>query len=153
MSVWPSMAWSERRSAPRSRRWLANEWRGTGGVRKRSTPAVTAWPRTNRPEAHAREAAPPQAQEEPGRAAPPGEPRPHFVQITHRPVPCHASEGHEAFLPSLAEAGQQADLEVDVARLEPGQLGDPQPGGVEGLEDRPVPDPERLRHVRRADRK
>src|SRR3989338_9115598 len=44
MSAWPSIAWTERRTAPPSRRGLAKERRSTGGVRRRRTPAAGAAP-------------------------------------------------------------------------------------------------------------
>src|SRR5439155_650364 len=46
MSAWPSMACTERRSAPPSSRWLAKECRNTCGDTRRVTPAVRAAQRT-----------------------------------------------------------------------------------------------------------
>src|SRR6266550_4298394 len=45
MSAWPSIAWTERRSAPPSSRWLANEWRSMWGETRPRTPARPAWAR------------------------------------------------------------------------------------------------------------
>ena len=48
--------------------------------------------------------------------------------------------GHHALLPSLAQGDEVARIEVDVGHAQADQLGDPQPGRVQGLDHREVAD-------------
>ena len=52
---------------------------------------------------------------------------------------CGAAERHHALLAPLAEHSDQTVVEVDVAQVETDELADPQPAGVEHLEDGSIP--------------
>ena len=123
-----------RRSAPASSRCVANECRSACGWRL-STPARRPARSTSRRTVRSEYPRPPGVEEqrplEPRRR---GEPRAHGL---------HRRRAHRdpAVLPSLAPSDPDEVLvEVEVGPVERAQLAHPQPGAVQDLEDRAIPD-------------
>ena len=69
--------------------------------------------------------------------------RPRAVQPVAQALDRHPAQRHETLLAPLPEAAQHAAVEIDVARADRHQLGDPEPGGIQHLEHRGVAPPER----------
>ena len=57
---------------------------------------------------------------------------------------CGPTEGDGALLVSLAQHSQQPPARIDVVDVEAAQLTDPDAGGVEHLDDQPVPQGQRI---------
>src|SRR6266545_2152850 len=82
-----------------------------------------------------REAAAAVIQEERVAAAWSGEARPRVVAVAPQRLGRGPPEGDDPLLPPLAEDAHEPLLEIDVARREPRQLGDPKTARVEQLEE------------------
>ena len=66
--------------------------------------------------------------------------------VAIQPVHRFLSHGHQSLLVALADHPHQPLAQADMLGGEPHQLGDPQPGGVEQLEHRLVPQLQRVVH-------
>src|ERR1019366_7508197 len=134
MSLWPSMSWMERKSAPRSSRWVANECRikwGVSGVAKPARGAVSA---QNLPETHAGQTAPTPVQEKPG-----GVEFPHQRRAAPAKIGLHGAHRGlthrgQALLVSLPQAANQTQAEIEIAGAHVNKFGNAHPGSVEHLE-------------------
>ena len=72
--------------------------------------------------------------------------------ITHEPSRSFFAERDEPLLRALPEDAHHAHVEAHLARLQPHELRDPQPGRVEELEHRAVAQAERCGDVRRIEK-
>ena len=141
MSAWPSSCCTERRSAPRSSRWLAKAWRRTWGeTRSASRPAAMAsslsswasrwrvrWPsalreaKSHRGRDHRRDVV---------------VLLPADVEIAVERGARRRREGDDALAPALALDGQHAPVAGEHRARQRHQLGHAQAGGVERLDQR-----------------
>ncbi len=144
-----------RRSAPPSSRCVANAWRSRCGcgARRRSVLVSRRRPRTERNSASFAPAA------KGGRAGFAGgasslarQRRTALAEVARHPERRLLAERDDALLAALAVAHvDELLLEVDVGEVEPDRLGAAQPGGVDELDERPVPQVDRLVAVERGE--
>ena len=74
----------------------------------------------------------------------PGERQPgrtHDLEVARQPVEGDLADRHEPLAVALADDPDEPAVEREVLAVQPERLADPQPGGVEQLEQRPVADP------------
>ena len=140
MSTWPSMACTERRSAPRSSRWLANEWRRVCGETAAPDPRPPRGTPDQPPERLPRQAAARTVEEERCALAP-HEPRAHGARVAPHPLERLRARRDEALAIPLPGDDDVARREVHVLDPEAERLGGPEPAGVEQLEQRPIAQP------------
>ncbi len=137
-SAWPSISCTERRSAPPSSRWVANEWRRRcGWTRSGSSPALPASRRRMR-KAPARVSAPPWALRKSSGRWRLSRIRPAAGEVAAQRLDGLAPDRDDALLGALAEAADEPLLEIDAGALEPDRLAHAQARAVEQLDERPV---------------
>ena len=73
-----------------------------------------------------------------------------LVEVARQPLPRLAAHRHDALLVALAPDPDKARVEPELANLERHQLGNPNAGGVERLQHRPVAQPVPVRHIGRS---
>ena len=137
-SAWPSISWTERRSAPPSSRWVANEWRSRcGWTRSGSRPGLRGEPAQDQERAGAREAAALGVQEQ-LRPVARVEERPAAREVAAQRLHRLAADRDDALLRALADAAHEPCVEVDARLLEADGLADAQARAVEQLDERAV---------------
>ena len=132
-----------RRSAPPSSRWVANEWRSVCGLTRSASPARAAarltaahacWRASRRPRSP-RKSGPPRAgrhvTEREERDARPGHP-------AADPVERDVADRDEPLLVALADDPDEGTVDRQVVAIESDRLADPESGGIQQLEERPV---------------
>src|SRR5918999_4708 len=97
-------------------------------------------PREERPDAAGTEAASPQVQEQGRRRLACREGGSAPVEVGAQRLCCGLPQRELALLAPLAGDDERGGAEVEVGDVEPAQFGDPEPAGVEQLQDRPVPE-------------
>ena len=150
----PSIIWMARRSAPRSSRCVANEWRSTRGLRPRAVPAGAAVLFENFPESDAAERSAARVHEQ-TRRGPAFEQRlaPPSARILRHPRRRLAANRHQPFLAALADARRVLLVQVEVRHANRDQPRDPHAGGVEQLDHRAIAKPQRRRQRRGRDQR
>src|SRR6266511_3289580 len=79
--------------------------------------------------------------------------RPRLAQVAREPVRCLLAERHRALLAALASDVHLLLLELDVGEVEPDGLGAAQPGRVDELDERAVPERQRPLAVQGVERR
>src|SRR4030095_7590546 len=145
-----------RRSAPRSSRWVAKEWRSVCGLSVARTPARRPYAfNTFQKPTRVRPGAPPRAfpnkrgrvHEQPRTAAFAEENGTCVSQISAHPGRRLIAERHDALLAALAGACQIGGFQIDVAGPQRNQFRHTQAGGVQQLDERAVAEATRARYV------